>query len=110
MGFINHYRGHLPAYSGEFNESMLFEEVTLEDFLAERYPPLWVKEFPDQAQSDRDHERTEIQAAMMTEDRLWLWRRVDTSYRTDGSAWECGGLAVRRGRKVVQVWLVWDGD
>ncbi len=39
MGFIAHYRGHLRDYVGEFCESMLLQEVTLDDFLAERYPP-----------------------------------------------------------------------
>jgi hypothetical protein len=108
MGFIAHYRGHLRAYSGEFHESMLFQLVTLDEFLAERYPPFLLERFPEQARADRESERADIQAATRPGDTLWLWRRVDTSHRTDGSASETGGIAVRRAGKVIRVWLVWE--
>src|SRR5262245_12962245 len=107
MAFIAHYRGHLRSYSGEFHESMLFQEVKLDEFLHERYPPFLQENFPEQALADRESERAEIEAATRPGDTLWLWRRVDTSHRTDGSAAEWGGLALRRAEQVIQVWLVW---
>jgi hypothetical protein len=87
---------------------MLFQEVTLGEFLAGRYPPFLLESFPEQARADRESERAEIQAAIRTGDTLWLWRRVDTSHRTDGSASERGGLAVRHAGKVIRLWLAWE--
>jgi hypothetical protein len=63
MGFITHRRGHLHEYSGEFDESMLLEEVTLDEYLAQQYPPVLLEKFPEQARADRDREQSEIQAA-----------------------------------------------
>jgi hypothetical protein len=108
MGFIAHYRGHLHEYAGEFHESMLFQEVTLDDFLAERYPPFLLENDPKQARADRQKEQDGVQAATTSGDTLWLWRRVDPSHRTDGSTSEWGGLAVRRAGQVIRVWLVWE--
>jgi hypothetical protein len=107
MAFITHYRGDLHGYSKEFDESMLLQEITLDEYLAFRYPPYLLEQFPDQARADRDLEREQIQSATVLGDTLWLWRRVDESDRTDGSWLEWGGLAVRRAGKVIRVWLVW---
>jgi hypothetical protein len=107
MAFITRYRGHLHEYSEEVDESMLFQEVTLDEYLALQYPPFRETNLPEQARADRDIEREEIQAATMPGDRLWLWRRVDESGRTDGSASEWGGLAVKRGGEIIRTWLVW---
>ncbi|VTR97331.1 unnamed protein product [Gemmata massiliana] len=103
MAFITRYRGHLREYSEEVDESMLFQEVTLDEYLALQYPTFREANHPEQARI----ERAEIQAATMQGDRLWLWRRIDESNRTDGSASEWGGLAVTRGGKIIRAWLVW---
>jgi hypothetical protein len=108
MGYITHYRGRLIEYAGPFDESMLLGEVTLAEFLAERYPSFLLENYPEQARSDMEKERAALQAATAPGDSLWLWRRVEESGRTDGSVAEWGGLAVRRGAQVVQVWLVWE--
>jgi hypothetical protein len=100
MGFIKHWRGHLHEDSGEFDDSMLLQEVTLDEYLAQQYPPHLLQKFPEQARADRDVERDEIQAATQPGDTLWLWRR-------GASPSEAGGLAVKRAGKVVRVWLVW---
>ena len=81
MGFIAHYRGRLVEYGGPF---------------------------PEQARADWEGERAAIEAALAPGDALWLWRRVDASDRTDGSASEWGGLALRRAGLVIRVWLVWE--
>jgi hypothetical protein len=107
MAFITHYRGGLHEYSEEFDESMLLQEITLDEYLAFRYPPNLLERFPNQARGDRDNERRQIRLATVPGDTLWLWRRVDESDRTDGSYSEWGGLAVRRAGKVIRVWLVW---
>ena len=106
MAFITHYRGRLHEYSGEFDESMLLQVVTLDEYLAQQYPPVLLENYPEQASADRDNERSEIQAVTVPGDSLWLWRRVDNSYRTDGSSSEWSGLAVRRAGRVIRVWLV----
>jgi hypothetical protein len=108
MGFIAHYRGRLLEYAGPFHESMLVCEVELDDFLAERYPPFLLEKFPEQARADREGEQAAFEAALAPGDALWLWRRVDPSHRTDGSASEWGGLALRRAGLVIRVWLVWE--
>jgi hypothetical protein len=108
MGYIAHYRGHLREYLERFHESMLLREVTLDEFLGERYPPSLLERFPEQAQADLEQETSEIAAATVPGDTLWLWRRVDSRGRSDGSSSEWGGLAVRRAGKVVRVWLVWE--
>ena len=108
MAFIAHYRGHLHEYTGEFHESMIFQEVTLDDFFTERYPPFLLANFPEQALGDREKEQGELQAATVAGDTLWLWRRTDSSNRTDGSLSEWGGLAVRRAGNFIHVWLVWE--
>jgi hypothetical protein len=108
MGFIAHYRGHLRDYLGPFQESLLLREVTLDDFLAERYPPFLLEKFPEQARADREKEWAEITSATLPGDTLWLWRRFEFANRTDGSWSECGGLAICRAAKVVRVWLVWE--
>ncbi len=108
MGFITHYRGRLLEYAGPFDESMLLGEVALDDFLAERYPPFLLERFPDQARAHQESERAVIEAATGPGDALWLWRRVDESDRTDGSACEWGGLALRHAGLVIRVWLVWE--
>lgn len=108
MGFIAHYRGAFREYAAEFHESMLLQEVTLEGFLAERYPPFLLENYPDQARTDREKGRDEILAAILPGDTLWLWRHTDSTHRTDESMSEWGGLAVRRERKVIRVWLVWE--
>jgi hypothetical protein len=108
MAFITHYRGHLHEYSGEFDESTLLHEVTLDEYLALQYWPDLIKNYPEQASADRENERREIQAATVPGDTLWLWRCVDeSSNRTDGSWSEWAGLAMRRAGKVIRVWLVW---
>jgi hypothetical protein len=107
VGFIAHYRGHLLEYAVPFHESMLVCEVALDDFLAERYPPFLLENFPEQARADRERERAAVEAALVPGDALWLWRRIDASDRTDGSASEWGGLALRRAGRVIRVWLVW---
>jgi hypothetical protein len=110
MGFITHYRGYLRDYEGKFDESMLLHEVTVEDYLAERYPSVLLENYPRQAWADREMERGELRATMMPNDSLWLWRRVDFRDRTDGSSREWGGLAQMRAGKVIRVWLVWTDD
>jgi hypothetical protein len=72
VGFIAHFRGRLPEYAGPFHESMLLHEVTLEEFLAERYPPFLLQRFPGQARADLAKEQTAIQAATVPGDTLWL--------------------------------------
>jgi hypothetical protein len=107
MGFITRYRGHLLDYLGSFDESMLLQEITLDEYLAFQYPSFLLEHFPEQARSDRDNERDTIQMAAMPGDTFWLWRHVDELDRTDGSSVEWGGLALRRAGKVIRVWLVW---
>jgi hypothetical protein len=107
MGFIAHYRGHLRDYAGLFDESLLIREVTLDEFLDERYPRFFLEKFTERARADRDRERDEVKRSTVLGDSLWLWRRVDPSDRTDGSSMEWGGLAVKRAGKVIRVWLVW---
>ena len=53
MGFITHFRGHLHPYYEHFDESMLVEEVTLNDYLAIQYPRFLVERFPKQARIAR---------------------------------------------------------
>jgi hypothetical protein len=107
VGFIAHYRGRLLEYAGPFDESMLMCEVSLNDFLAERYPPFQLENFPEQSRADRERERAAIEVALAPGDALWLWRRVDPANRTDGSTSEWGGLAQQRAGQNIRVWLVW---
>ncbi len=107
MAFITRYRGHLHEYSEEVGESMLFQEVTLDEYLVLQYPAFREANHPERARTNQDIERAEIQAATVRGDCLWLWRRVDGSNRTDGSASEWGGLAVKRGGEIIRAWLVW---
>src|SRR5262249_16718988 len=109
MSFIRHRRGYLFEYAEPFEESMLVQEVTLDEYLAIQYPPFLMERFPEQAQADRDRERKEIQAAILPRDTPWLWRRVGEMNVADGVRFECGGLAVKRAGTVIRVWLVWDG-
>lgn len=108
MGFITHYRGRLVEYTGPFDESMLVDEVTLDDFLAERYPPFLLERFPEQMRANWARERAAFQAAMEPSDTLWQWQRIEALGRTDGSVSEWGGLALRRAGRVLRVWLVWE--
>lgn len=108
MGLIANYRGRFRVYREHVDESMLMQEVRLDDFLAERYPPAFLQQFPEQAREDREREKLEIQAAIIPGDTLWLWRHVDASHRTDGTWSEWGGLAVKRASEVIRVWLVWE--
>jgi hypothetical protein len=108
VAFIAHYRGRLLEYAGPFHESMLLEEVALDDFLVERYPPFLLEKFPEQSRADRERERALLQAATREGDALWLWRRVDASSRTDESVSEWGGLALRRAGRVIRIWLFWE--
>jgi hypothetical protein len=107
MTWLTHYRGHL--HSGKFDESMLLNEVTLEEYLAFQFPPLLLEKFPEQAETERDIERADVLEATLPGDGLWLWRWVDWSKVVDGAPFERGGLAVRRAGKVARVWLVWEG-
>lgn len=109
MGFITHYRGHLHDYEAAFDETMILHEVTLDEYLAEQFPPILLEKYPEQMREESESERSEILASTKPGDTLWLWRRVDPSSYTDGSVMEWGGLAVKRGGKVVRVWLVWRG-
>jgi hypothetical protein len=110
MGFITRYRGRLREYADEFDESMLLREVTLEEYVEIQYPPHLLEKFPQQARAARSLERAELLAATCPGDRFWLWQRTDGSGRTDGSQREWGGLAVKRGGKLVRVWLAWIED
>jgi hypothetical protein len=109
MSFVTHYRGRLHEYAGRFDESMLVQEVTLDEYLALQYPPALVERFPEQAQTDRQSERGEILAATLPGDTLWLWRWLDWSRVKDGVPLDRGGLAVRRAEKIIRIWLVWKG-
>jgi hypothetical protein len=109
MSFITHRRGRLVKYWGAFDESLLLQEVTLDEYLALQYPPYLLEQFPEQAQADRYRERIGIQMATLPGDTFWLWHRVDCGDMVDEAPFECGGLALRRAGKVVCVWLVWEG-
>ena len=109
MSFITHRRGHLINYSGKFNESMLGQEVTLDEYLELQYPEYLREQFPAQATADRDREWCAILAATVPGDTLWLWRFVDWNDVADGAPYERGGLAAKRDGKVICVWLVWEG-
>jgi hypothetical protein len=107
MGYITLYRGRLVEYAGPFDESMLVSEVTLDEFLAERYTPFLLERCPEQARADWARERAALEAVIEPGDSLWQWQRVEALRRTDGSVSESGGLALRRAGQVVRVWLVW---
>src|SRR5580765_6017543 len=104
MSFVTHYRGRLHEYAGTFAESMLVQEVTLDEHLALQYPPVLVEKFPEQAQADRQRERNAILAATLPGDTLWLWRWHDWSHVPDGVPLDRGGLAVRRADKIIRIW------
>src|SRR4051794_27873150 len=109
MSFITRRRGYLLKHPGPFNDSMLLHQVPLDEYLALQYPALLLEQYPDQAQNERARERSAIEAVMLPGDTLWLWRDVDSSNVADGAPFERGGLALRRGDKVVRVWLAWQG-
>jgi len=95
VGFYKHCRGQLPICHST-RTSMLYQEVTLEEYLAVQYPAILLERYPEQAVRDREIERSQINSAMSPGDTLWLW----TSY---GGA----GVAVKRGNKIARSWLVW---
>jgi len=103
MSFVTHYRGRLHKYAGRFDESMLVQEITLDEYLALQYPPVLVEKFPEQAHTDRQSERSEILAATLPGDTLWLWRWLDWSHVADGVPLDRGGLAVRRPEKIIRI-------
>ena len=109
MSFVTHYRGHLHQYSGQFDEAMLLEEVTLDEYLAFQYPSILLEKFPEQAQAERHSEPGEILEATLPGDTFRLWCWVDWSDVVDGAPFDRGGLAVKRAGKVIRVWLVWEG-
>jgi hypothetical protein len=109
MSFVTNYRGRLHEYAGTFVESMLVQEITLDEYLALQYPPVLVEKFPEQAQADRQREHLEILAATLPGDTLWLWRWLDWSHVVDGVPLDQGGLAVMRAEKIIRIWLVWMG-
>jgi hypothetical protein len=109
MSFVTHYRGYMHEFSGNFDESMLLQEVTLDEYLAIQYSPILLEKFPEQANADRQTERGEILAAVLAGDTLWLWRWVDWSNVVDGAPFDRGGLAVKRKGEIIRVWLVWEG-
>jgi hypothetical protein len=98
-----HYRGHLRECSrGKVNPSMLFQEVTIEEYLAIQYPAELLSSYPDQAGRDRNKERAQILSALVPGDTLWLWTHTEGDYET-------GGLAVKYKDSVIQAWEVWSG-
>jgi hypothetical protein len=98
---IQHYRGQLLERTpGKVIAAMLYQQVTLEDHLAAQYPPLLRKRYSDQASRNCEAERSQIAAAMLPGDTLWLW------VRREGWA-DVGGIAIRRGSAVPHAWVVW---
>jgi hypothetical protein len=109
MSVIRFRRGYLPKYLVPVDDTMLFQQVTLEEYLDLQYPPTLRESCPEQAQSDRDYELRVIQAITLPGDTLWLWHRVEPWDEIDGAPFEYGGLAVRRRSNVVYAWLGWEG-
>ena len=103
MGAMKHYRGQLRERShGKVVASMLYQQVTLDEYLAMQYPPVLLRRYLEQATRDRDAERAQILDALQPGDTLWLWSRVESKRH------ETGGVAVKRGETVVHAWTVWN--
>ena len=105
MGQITNRRGRLQRYAGPIDVSMLYQRVTLDEFLAMQYTPMLVQTFPEEATTRRERDRREISATVKAGDRLWLWRL--SSRELTPPECESGGLAVVRGDKIIHAWVVW---
>jgi hypothetical protein len=102
MGLMNHKRGRLPECRvGKVRVSMLYQQVTLEEFLAIQYPSALLERYPEQASRERETEQSLIASALLPGDTLWLWTRE--------GEWDTAtiGIAVKRGNEVVRAWSVW---
>jgi hypothetical protein len=99
MAFVKMWRGQLKPYPGEFDESLLLQEVPLEDYLDQRYPQSLL-EVSDSARSYKEKERTLLQAEIEPGDGLWEWSEGEWPFQSRG-------LAVKREGKLVRVWLTY---
>jgi hypothetical protein len=99
MAFVKMWHGQLHPYPGEFDESLLLREVTLENYLDQRYPQNLL-DVSDSARAYKEKERALIQAEIEPGDSLWVWSSGEWPFQSRG-------LAVKREGKVVRVWLTY---
>lgn len=99
MAFVKRWGGQLNPYPREFDPSRITQEVTLDEYLDQRYPQGFVAGSV-QARAYRQQEQDLIQAEIQPGDTLWLWQEGEWPF-------DQGGLAVKRGGEVVRVWLTW---
>lgn len=99
-------RLRLREYLDRVDELMLIEEVTLDEYLDMQFTPALSARFPEQSRTEREKQRSQIEAATLPGDALWLWRVSGTEF-SDGVRFERGGLAMKREGKIVRAWLGW---